>query len=130
MEMDLGEFEGMEGHRWAAEYPDFRKAWRENPAAIPMPGGESLQEVQNRAVDALGRILKLHPSDSTLLLSGHNFVNLTLLCYASSIPLDRFRELRQGTAALNILYSRGSQVWAKVINERSHLERYNECKEK
>ena len=126
VEMDLGEFEGMEAQRWAVEYPDFLKTWMETPASVKMPGGESLQEVQTRAIGTLERIVKLYPTESTLLLCGHNFVNLTILCCALKVPLDRFREVRQETAALNVLYMQGQQLWAKVVNERSHLKKYND----
>jgi probable phosphoglycerate mutase len=102
VEMNLGEFEGMEAQRWAAEYPDFLRTWQETPASVTMPGGESLQEVQTRAIGTLERITKLYPTESTLLLCSHNFVNLTMLCYALRVPLDRFREVRQETAALNV----------------------------
>ena len=61
-----------------------------------------------------------------LLLCGHNFVNLTLLCYALNLPLDRLRELRQEPAALNVLYKRGERLRVELVNERSHLERYKE----
>ena len=128
MEMDLGEFEGMEGQRWAEQYPDFRKAWQENPASVTMPGGESLLEVQTRAVETLERITKLYPPEATLLLCSHNFVNLTILCHAMRIPLDRIRELRQETAALNVLCKQGELLWTQVVNERSHLEKYGESK--
>jgi probable phosphoglycerate mutase len=126
VEMNLGEFEGMEAQRWAAEYPDFRRTWQETPASVIMPGGESLQEVQTRAIGTLERITKLYPTESTLLLCSHNFVNLTMLCYALRVPLDRFREVRQETAALNVLYMQEERLWAKVVNERSYLKRSNE----
>jgi probable phosphoglycerate mutase len=125
VEMNLGEFEGMEAQCWAAEYPDFRRTWQETPASVTMPGGESLQEVQTRAIGTLERITKLYPTESTLLLCSHNFVNLTMLCYALRVPLDRFREVRQETAALNVLYMQGQRLWAKVVNERSYLKRSN-----
>jgi probable phosphoglycerate mutase len=124
--MNLGEFEGMEAQRWAAEYPDFRRTWQETPTSVTIPGGESLQEVQTRAIGTLERITKLYPTESTLLLCSHNFVNLTMLCYALRVPLDRFREVRQETAALNVLYMQGERLWAKVVNERSYLKRSNE----
>lgn len=130
VEMHLGEFEGMEAERWAAQNVDFRKAWLENPASVTMPGGESLQEVQTRAIGTLERITKLYPPESTLLLCSHNFVNLTILCYALKVPLDRFRELRQETAALNVLYKQGQRLLAKVVNERSHLRKYTESESK
>jgi broad specificity phosphatase PhoE len=121
MEMNLGEFEGMEAQRWVVEYPDFIKRWRDTPASVAMPGGESLQEVQTRAIQTLERITRRYPGEGTLLLCSHNFVNRTLLCYALNIPLDRFREVRQETAALNILYVQGQQFRAEVVNECSHL---------
>ena len=130
VEMNLGEFEGMEAQRWAAEYPDFLRTWQETPASVTMPGGESLQEVQTRAIGTLERITKLYPTESTLLLCSHNFVNLTMLCYALRVPLDRFREVRQETAALNVLYMQGQRLWAKVVNERSYLKRSNESEAK
>jgi probable phosphoglycerate mutase len=125
VEMNLGEFEGMEAQHWAAEYPDFLRTWQETPASVTMPGGESLQEVQTRAIGTLERITKLYPTESTLLLCSHNFVNLTMLCYALRVPLDRFREMRQETAALNVLYMQGQRLWAKVVNERSYLKMSN-----
>jgi broad specificity phosphatase PhoE len=130
VEMNLGEFEGMEAQRWVVEYPDFIKRWRDTPASIAMPGGESLQEVQTRAIRTLERITSRYPSESTLLLCSHNFVNRTLLCYALDIPLDRFREVRQEIAALNVLYAQGQQFRAEVVNECSHLEPPHESQAK
>jgi probable phosphoglycerate mutase len=127
-EMDLGDFEGMEGHRWAEQYPDFRKAWQENPASVSMPGGESLREVQARALKTLGGITRLYPLECTLLFCSHNFVNLSILCYAMKIPLERIRELRQEPAALNVLYKRGEELWIEVVNECSHLKMGDESK--
>ena len=122
IEMDLGKFDGMDAGEWASQNADFRKAWQENPASVTMPGGESLSDVQGRALGVVNHIRDLYPSGSTLLLCSHNFVNLTLLCYALEIPLDRFRELRQEPAALNILYMQGQRLRAELVNECSHLK--------
>ncbi len=123
MEMDMGDFEGMEAQRWAAEHQDFRKAWEENPAALAMPGGESLEEVQQRAVNTLERISEPYASGSTLLICTHNFVIVSLLCFASNLSLDQFRELRQDTAALNILYKDGADFQVEKINDCQHLQK-------
>ena len=123
VEMELGDFDGMEAKTWAAQYPDFLKRWQEAPASVRMPGGENLQEVQYRALDAIERITLKSPPGTTLLLSSHNFVNLTILCHALEIPLDEFREVRQGTAALNVLHKQGERLSVEVINDRSHLQK-------
>ncbi len=124
IEMDLGEFDGMEVGYWAAEYQDFFKTWRSTPGSLRMPGGESLQEVQSRAIDTLERIAKFHPSGSILLLCSHNFVNRTILCHVLGFPLDRFREVQQDTASLNILYVQGECLRAEVVNDLSHLKKF------
>jgi broad specificity phosphatase PhoE len=122
IEMNLGDFDGMEARRWAEEYPGFQKVWFETPADLQMPGGESLPEVQKRAVHTFHRIATLYPSESTFLLCSHNFVILTLLCHVCAIPLNRFRDLRQEPAALSVLHKEGKRLWASVINERTHLD--------
>lgn len=120
-EMNLGEFEGIEAQHWAAQHQEFRKAWEENPADLAMPGGESLREVQMRAIDALERISESHEPDSTLLICSHTFVIVSLLCFVSKIPLNQFREFRQNTAALNIFYKNGMDYQVKRINDCRHL---------
>jgi len=121
IEMDLGQFDGMDAGEWREKNADFRKAWQENPGSVTMPGGESLSDVQARVVQAFNRITGFYPPGCTLLLCGHNFVNLTLLCYALELPLNRFRELRQGNAALNILSMQGKRLRIEIMNECSHL---------
>lgn len=122
MEMDLGDFEGIEVQQWALLHQDFRKAWEKNPAPLTMPGGESLQDVQHRAVETLNRISEPYGPGCTLLICSHNFVIVSLLCFAAKIPLDQFRELRQDTAALNILYKDGSDFQVEKVNDRRHLQ--------
>jgi len=122
VEMDLGEFDGMDAGDWASRYPGMREAWRSSPASLKMPGGEGLQEVQVRAIDAVERIAGLYPSGSSLLLCSHNFVNRTILCSVMGISLDKFRDLQQDPAALNILCKKEGHWVAEVVNDVSHLK--------
>ena len=121
MEMDLGDFEGMEAKSWAEKYPDLRKAWQEAPSSVKLPGGESLKDVQVRAINTLERITKPHAAESAVLICSHNFVIRSILCSALNICLDRFREVQQDTAAISILCKQGDRIQVEKINERSHL---------
>lgn len=123
IEMDLGEFNGMRVQDWTQQYPDIRKrkTWNENAATFKMPGGESPIEVQARAKETLERITSIYPDDTTILLSSHYFVNLSILCDILKIPLNRFRELGQENAAFNIICKKDDRYYVEVINERSHL---------
>jgi probable phosphoglycerate mutase len=121
-EMDLGDFEGMDAPHWAKQYPEFRKQWRESPSSIKLPGGESLKGVQIRAVKTLERIIQSHSPETTLLICSHNFVIHAILCHALEISLDNFREIKQETAALNLLYQYGDRLVVETVNEVSHLQ--------
>jgi broad specificity phosphatase PhoE len=122
--MDLGEFDGMQANDWGSHHQEFYKTWRTTPSTLKMPGGESLAEVQIRAIDTLERITKPYPPESTLLLCSHNFVIRTIICHTLGLPLDRFRDFQQDAAALNVLYKREGQLVAEVVNDVSHLKKY------
>ncbi len=124
-EMDLGDFEGMEAPDWAKQFPEFRKKWRESPASIKLPGGESLKGVQIRAVKTLERIIQNHSPETTLLICSHNFVIHAILCHALEMSLDNFREIKQETAALNLLYKYDDRLVVEKVNEVSHLQPLN-----
>ena len=124
-EMNLGDFEGMEAATWATQHPEIRKKWRDSPAAIILPGGESLAEVQIRAVKTLEQIIKKHRPGTTLLICSHNFVIHTILCHALGISLDKFREIKQDTAALNLLLIKDGRLTVEKVNEVSHLQDLN-----
>ena len=124
IEMDLGELDGKQAGDWISQHKEFHKTWRTTPSRLKMPGGESLGEVQIRAMDTLKRITRPYPLGSTLLFCSHNFVNRTIICHALGLPLDRFREFQQDAAALNILYKREGKLLAEVVNDASHLKKY------
>src|SRR5512135_2600053 len=123
IEMDLGELDGKQAGDWIAHHQEFYRAWRTTPSRLKMPGGESLEEVQIRAMDTLERITRPYPPGSTLLLCSHNFVNRTIICHALKLPLDRFREFQQDAAALNVLWKREGSLSAPVVNDVSHLKK-------
>jgi len=118
IEMELGDFDGMEARHWMTTYADFAKAWRDNPGSVrmPGPGGECLEEVQIRAMKALECICQAHDSGSILLVCSHNFVILSILCHAQGISLDRFRELRQSTAAYSVIRKDGHHFSLERMN--------------
>jgi probable phosphoglycerate mutase len=121
-EMDLGEIDGMEADDWMSKHPEFAETWRSRPSRLKMPGGESLQDVQVRAMETLQGVIKSYPEGSTLLLCSHNFVNRTIICQALGLPLDRFREFKQDPAALNVLRMRKEHLEVEMINDVSHLK--------
>ena len=121
MEMDLGDFEGLQSKALMEEHPDFFKAWSEDPASVRMPNGETLEEVQERVWAAVEEIAGAYPEGSVL-LCGHHFVNLAILCKVLGLELTHFRRLRQAPGAMNIIERGGDRYCLVGINDTCHLK--------
>lgn len=121
MEMNLGDFDGMEGSRWVDLYPEFLQAWKKEPAELRMPGGETLLEVQTRAIGIVTSIVERHKPGEKILICSHNFVILALLCHVLGIPLNRFREIGQSNGSINRLSYQGGRLLVEQLDDRSHL---------
>ncbi len=121
VEMDIGEMEGLTGPQMRERHPEFLKAWMSNEAAeVPMPGGESLAQVQSRSGAVLDRIMAAAGAGSVAVVS-HNFVVLSLLCRFLALPLKDFRRLRHNVAGLTIVDVTGQREVVVQINDVCHL---------
>ena len=121
IEMEIGEMEGLTFPQVRERYPDFLHDWLSDRLAdIPMPGGESLRQVQERGWAAVEAIRDRHP-DETVAAVSHNFVILTLLCQVLGLPLARFRSLRHELAAVSVLELDASRNAVVTMNDRCHL---------
>lgn len=122
IEMDVGEMEGISFEVMRERYGDFLRRWfSEGVGDVSMPGGESLNDVQDRAWAAIQRIRERHPEDTVLAVT-HNFVILTLLCRALGLSLVHFRQFRQHLAATTTLDMREDHAILRRLNDTCHLE--------
>ena len=119
LEIAHGEWEGLLASEIAARDGQRLQAWREQPDTVQMPGGESLQQVLDRAWAALQRACNGLDDDATVLLVAHDAVNRVLLCRILGMPLRRLWGFRQAPTTLNLL--EGPDV------DRLEVVRLNDC---
>jgi len=123
VEMDIGQMEGLSFQELRERYPQFLQLWLSGRAAYePMPGGERLLDVQERAWQAIERIRERQEQQGTVVAVTHNFVILTLLCRALGLDLADFRRLRHGVAAKSVLEMGRHRVVVVSFNDTCHLE--------
>ena len=120
-ELDAGELDGLTYKEMLERYGEFLKQWVSDPGPLTMPGGESLNSVQERAWQAVGRIRERHP-DGAIMVVSHNFVILCIVCKALGLDLSQFRRLRTNVASISILDfgERGPSL--VLFNDTCHLE--------
>lgn len=120
-ELDVGRLEGLSSNEMRARYPELIAAWAAGEAvATPLPGGESLQQLQERAW-AVVEELRGRDDSETVLVVTHNFVVLTLACRCLNLPLSGFRKLRQEVAALTSIDLRAGRIQVVQLNDTCHL---------
>ncbi len=121
IEMDIGEIEDKPLAAVREEYPDFVRRWLSDDCGDAcMPVGESLRQVQERALQAVSSLRERHTED-TIAVVTHNFVALTLLCHVLRLPLARFRGIRQDLGAVSIIDFTPERTTIVTLNDTCHL---------
>lgn len=121
MEIAHGTWEGLLASEIRQRDPERLQAWRDAPDTVQMPGGESLQQVFDRAWPALARAMDGLGADDTLLVVAHDAVNRVLLCHVLGIPFARLWGFRQAPTTLNLLEGDGVDTLDVVrLNDCAH----------
>lgn len=119
-EMDIGEMEGLTGEEMWAQHPELLRCWAEDPASVRMPGGETLDELQERAWTAVEKILGNHQGQTVVAVS-HNFAIQTIVCRALGLSLANFHRLRLDLCGLSIIEFGRRGPALVTYNDTCHL---------
>jgi len=90
-ELDHGYLEGLTFNQIKENYAEFLVRWRSEPAEIPVPGGERLADVVERAWHGLKKIVQRHPEAKRVLVVSHNFPILGIVCRITGTDLNQYR---------------------------------------
>lgn len=122
LEISHGAWEGKLATEIAAEDGPRLRAWREAPETVQMPGGESLQQVLDRAWPAFVSACAGLGPDEVLLIAAHDAVNRVLLARVLGLPLARIWSFRQAPATLNLLEGPDpTQLEVVRLNDAAHV---------
>ena len=100
IEVDYGDWQGAELKKLAAT-PEWQKV-QHYPSHFRFPGGETLREVQARAVSTIEALVERHPNQVIALFS-HGDVLRTTLAHFLGVPLDLFQRIIISTASISII---------------------------
>jgi len=122
IDMDFGEIEGMQVEEVERQYPELYQEWTAAPERVSFPGGESLAQVQARAMRGLSRLALRHP-DQTLALCSHRVVTKLIMLGLLGVKPDKFWALRQDTACINRFTYDPPHAVVHTVNETFHLQK-------
>ncbi len=124
-ELSLGDLEGVTGAEMRAGWPDIYETWRNNPANVMMPNGESLAQLQERAWQIILEIEQTHAGDAGVVVVSHNFTIRTIICAILDIPLYNFHRMSLSLGSLCTFESDGNGRRLITYNCNSHLSPEN-----
>jgi probable phosphoglycerate mutase len=91
-ELDFGAGEGLTVAEMADRFPEALQAFRADPAAAPLPGGEYPGAAAERFTDCLDDLRQQYGGGSVLVVA-HSTVIRLALCQLIGVPLSRYRQV-------------------------------------
>ena len=98
-ETDVGALEGLTDREMCQQYPEFVREWERDAATARSPGGETIQELQNRAWRAVQQLSNAHAGETVVAVS-HCFTISTVVAKVLEMPLRHFRRVRLDLGAM------------------------------
>ena len=118
VEVDYGEWQA--GHlKELAKLPEWQLV-QHYPSTFRFPRGETLREVQSRAIGAIERLRDVHPNQVVALFSHGDVIRTTVAHYLGT-PLDLFQRVIISTASISLLAFFGQVPSVLGVNYRPTL---------
>lgn len=124
-ELDLGELDGVTGEEMQSGWPQVYDTWRNEPAIVVLPGGESLAQLQERAWQALTDLEQAHRGDDIVVVISHNFTIRAICSKLLGMPLANFHRTYLSLGSVSVIES-GQRGWRLLYyNSTCHLSPEN-----
>ncbi|NPV54087.1 MAG: histidine phosphatase family protein [Firmicutes bacterium] len=125
IDIDFGEWQGLTIEEVSQRYPDIYRLWQREPQNVRFPGGESLDEVSQRATSAMKSLIAKHPEGNIVMVS-HRVVNKVLLCAALGLDNSHFWLIGQDTCCINVIEPAYDRYIIHTLNDTCHIKRLGE----
>jgi broad specificity phosphatase PhoE len=119
IDIDFGRWQGVSHEEVKERYGDLYRQWKDTPHLVRFPGGESLEDVRERALRVIHEVITDHTSE-TLVMVSHRVVNKTGLCGLLGLDNSHFWQISQDTGCINLLEF-GEEFTLRRLNDTCHL---------
>jgi len=125
-ELKVGELEGISVSNLSTTFSQFLMQWWQEGGPMKLPNGESLVELQQRAWNAVERLLERHKTNpehsegTTVIIVSHYFVTLAIILKALNLPLDCFTKFKVDLGGVSILEFRDYEARLVAFNDTSY----------
>ncbi|WP_084276808.1 histidine phosphatase family protein [Anaerovibrio sp. RM50] len=118
-EISYGDWTGQYKKDVAKKYKELAKMWKKEPWNVQIPGGETLQQLQERYRAALDDVVQRYPG-KTIFIGAHSKGNMTLMCSVLGIGLEHYSQFKQDNTCINVLEYKKGQWKLVLLNSIAH----------
>lgn len=122
-EMSWGIYEGQSTTPGLlAMFESMQGLWAQGRYEQPIDGGESILDVQRRALRAIDHMLARHAGETLLVVTHGRFLRVLLASLLDDYGLARMQDIRHANTAVNRIVHRDGCYEAEMLNCTKHLE--------
>ncbi len=120
MDFNFGEWQGLSHQEVKDKYPELYAKWTEDPEQVITPGGESLDDVRERATGVVNEVTARY--QDTEVMVAHRVVNKVLICALLGLDNDHFWDIKQDTCGTTTFAYENGRFILTEHNNTSYLK--------
>jgi broad specificity phosphatase PhoE len=117
---DFGRWQGLHLREVKDKYSQLYRQWAESPQSVQIPGGESLNEVRERALAVVSGVTAKHRG--RVVLVSHRVVNKVLICALLGLDNSHFWNIKQDVCATTVFSYHNGRLVLIRHNDTSYLK--------
>jgi len=122
IDFDCGDWHGLLRQEVQDKYKELYDLWVSHPDKVKIPGGESLNEVTERAMNVLDDVLT--KNEGAVALVAHRVVNKVLICALLGLDNSHFWNIRQDICGITTFVYENGRFILTEHNNTSFLTRH------
>ena len=120
IDLDFGKWQGLPHQEVKNRYKELYTEWGSHPDRVIMPGGESLDDVRNRAVHVVDEVIARY--QGTVILVSHRVVNKVLICALLGLDNSHFWNISLDTCGITTFNCEKKRFILTRHNDTSFLK--------
>lgn len=120
IDLDFGEWSGMTVEQVKDKFPESFADFMNDPQSVVFPGGETMSEVQSRALEAIEKVADRHTGETGAVVT-HRVICKLVILGLLGLDAARFWEISQDTACINLFEYKRDRAVIHYVNESCHI---------
>ena len=120
IDFNYGEWQGLPKQQVEGKYKELYAEWVSHPERVKIPGGESLDDVGERAIAVVDEVAGKH--EGTVILVSHRVVNKVIICALLGLDNSHFWNIKLDTCGITVFVYEKGRVILTRHNDTSYLK--------